>query len=164
LKSNTWPRLPTGVADVIRQRATKLLPTKLPLGLVHGDFAPRNIFIGAGSHVTVIDSLGQYRAPIYEDLAYLLVELLSGATRLRHRGLPRSTAELASMRAELLSGYGIADDVILSIFELRALLDKWRSLAQRSRSSNLRGRATRMTDTLRRFIVARRVNDIIRQL
>ena len=164
LKSNTWPRLPAGVADVIRQRATNLLPTKLPLGLVHGDFAPRNVFIGAGSRVTVIDSLGRYRAPIYEDLAYLLVELLSGATRLRHRGLPISTAELASMRAELLSGYGIADDAILRIFELRALLDKWRSLAQRSRSSNLRGRAVRMADTLRRFIVARRVNEIIRQL
>lgn len=163
-ESNSWPRLPTGVAGVIRLRAKYLLSTRLPLGLVHGDFAPRNVFIGPDSRVTVIDSLGRYLAPIYEDIAYLLVELLSGATRLRHGGLPISTAELAAMRAELLSGYGMVDDAILSIFELRALLDKWRSLAQRSRSSNLRGRAAAITDALRRFIVARRVKDIIRQL
>lgn len=163
-KSNTWPRLPSGIGDVIRQQAPDVLPVDLPLGLNHGDFAPRNVFIGSGSRVTVIDSLGRYLAPIYEDITYLLVELLAGAVRLRRSSLPVSTAELASMRAELLAGYGMADDAVLSIFELRALLDKWRSLAQRSRSSNLRGHASKMTDTLRRLIVARRVNDIIKQL
>jgi hypothetical protein len=162
-KSKTWPRLPTGVDEFIRQRASYLLPGKLPLGLVHGDFAPRNVFIGSGSRVTVIDSLGRYRAPIYEDIAYLLVELLSGAMRLKRHGFI-SAVQLASMRAELLSGYGIVDDATLSVFELRALLDKWRSLAQRSRPNNLRGCAARLTDSLRRFIVSRRVNTIIKQL
>lgn len=163
-KSDTWPRLPSDIAEFIRQQAPRVLPAELVMGLGHGDFAPRNVFVGTGSRVTVIDSLGRYRAPIYEDIAYLLVELLSGATRLKHRGLPLSSSELASMRAALLDGYGIADDTVLRIFELRALLDKWRSLAQRSRSKDLRGRAASMVDMMRRLIVSRRVNFIIKQL
>ncbi len=162
--SNSWPRPLPESERVIRQAASYLLPDELPLGLGHGDFAPRNVFVGSGSSVAVIDSLARYSAPIYEDIAYLLVELLSGAVRLRRGTLPISTAELAGLRTALLEGYSIADDEVLNIFELRALLDKWRSLTQRARSNNLKGRATRMVDTFRRIIVSQRANTLIKQL
>ena len=55
-----------------------MLPADLPLGTSHGDYAPRNILVGAHGEVTVLDTLGRWRAPIYSDLGNFLFAIKAG--------------------------------------------------------------------------------------
>lgn len=120
----------------------------------HGDFAPRNIFVDDDLRVTTIDSLGRFRVPPQEDAAYLLVELSTGSTRFSSPGMPWSADWVGRLRASFLAGYPMADDPVLRLFELRALLDKWRSLVDRSDS-----RSTRVVvrDGIRQALLEREV-------
>ena len=64
------------------------LPDPLPLGLWHADFAPRNVFVTPTGAVAGFDMAARRRAPIYEDIAYFLMNL----RRLRSRGANRFLA------------------------------------------------------------------------
>ena len=120
----------------------------------HGDFAPRNIFVDDDLRVTTIDSLGRFHIPPQEDVAYLLVELATGSTRFSSPGLPWSAEWVGRLRDSFLAGYPMADDPVLWLFELRALLDKWRSLVDRPGS-----RSTRVVvrDGIRQALLEREV-------
>ncbi|MDH3302791.1 MAG: aminoglycoside phosphotransferase family protein [Acidimicrobiia bacterium] len=120
----------------------------------HGDFAPRNIFVDDELRVTTIDSLGRFRIPPQEDVSYLLVELSTGSTRFSSPGMPWSAAWVDRLRRSFLAGYPMADDPVLWLFELRALLDKWRSLVDRR---NNRTTSVVLRDGVRQALLEREV-------
>lgn len=148
-------RLHPRLTDVIDTTIPAVVPSQLPTGLGHGDLAPRNVFVGGDLRITVIDSLGRFRVPVHEDVAYLLTELATGSARFAPRFRPPMSARaLARLRSAFLDGYGLADDPTLWAFELRALMDKWRSLAQRRRGGSSPSRTKGVADALRERMVA----------
>ncbi len=127
----------------------------------HGDFAPRNIFVGEDLRVTTVDSLGRFRIPPQEDVAYLLAELATGSTRFARPGLPWPADWHARLRRSLLAGYPMDDDQVLWFFEIRALLDKWRSLVDRTDTQRSPRAAAR--DRVRELLVEREVDRVVRR-
>jgi hypothetical protein len=156
--------MPPALGTVVDQVLPGTVATRLATGLGHGDVAPRNVFVGEGGRVVVIDSLGRFVVPVHEDLAYLLTELATGSVRFGRRRPPASGREVARLRAALLEGYGLVDDPTLWAFELRSLLDKWRSLAGRRRSSGTSGRARRAANGLRERLIGRQVSAVCRRM
>ncbi len=112
-------------------------PAALPVGLGHGDLAPRNVLVGPDDQVTVYDSLGRFLVPVHEDVAYLLVELAAGSTRLTTRGRPRVPRSVARLRSSFLAAYPLQEDPVLWFYEVRAALDKWCALAGRGGSRSV---------------------------
>lgn len=106
------------------------MPDRLPLGLAHGDFAPRNVVLSATNRITVLDTMARWRAPIYEDIALLLLSLR--LTRgVRALWSPNSPV-LARWSEAFLSGYFGDTDYgwpILRLFVLQTLLDRGCSYA-----------------------------------
>jgi hypothetical protein len=145
--------------------APALLPPTLPLGLGHGDFAPRNIFVSAEGRVTVIDMIGRWRVPIYEDLAYFTTALRAAGPQRLTYGLALRRDRLDRLERELLKGYFCDEQVprgAVRLFELLLLLDKWASFASRRDSEGLAGRAVRAADeTLSRRYFLREVNRLV---
>lgn len=134
----TTPVLKDAVSTAIL-RARTVLPSALPLGLAHSDFAPRNVFVSPNGRVTVIDMIGKWRVPIYEDLAYFITALrMSGPQRFSH-GAAFHRDCLDRYEHEVLVGYFGAEGTPygpIRVFKLLLLLDKWASLPAR------RGRGT----------------------
>lgn len=129
--------------DVVATAAAhsvRLLPTVLPLGLGHGDFAPRNIFVSPNCCVTVIDMIGKWRVPIYEDIAYFLTALRTSAPQRLTFGLALDPHHLERYENELLTGY-FGDQPVprggITVFHLLVTLDKWSSFTYRRSGGRL---------------------------
>jgi aminoglycoside phosphotransferase (APT) family kinase protein len=108
---------------------TANLPDPLPLRPIHGDFAPRNLIVGRDGRLTVIDLLGHWRAPLYEDLATFLVALHSGR-QIALTGGRLLRRPVAVLERHFLAGY--AGDTELprrpiALYEFLLVLDKWSS-------------------------------------
>ena len=113
-----------------------VLPPELPLGTSHGDYAPRNILVGARGQVTVLDTLGRWKTPIYGDLGNFLFALKATRLQVYTRGLAFTPSTLAAWERSFLCGYFDQEPVPLAairLFEIRALLDKWVSVCRRQR-------------------------------
>jgi hypothetical protein len=103
--------------------------------IAHADFWLGNMLIDEHAVVTVIDTVGAWRGPIYSDLSYFLYTLdpplLPFSRKRGLRGL-----ELEECRKEFLAGYFAGDAVpspAIALFELRLLLHIWaRSAASAS--------------------------------
>lgn len=93
------------------------MPAALPLALSHGDFGPRNVFVGPGGRVRAIDTIGRWRAAIYEDLARFLVEL--------NAGVLRSREERPFLAGYFGSPTPSRERLLVRLFEIRALLGRW---------------------------------------
>lgn len=129
--------------------APVLLPPTLPLGLSHGDFAPRNVFVSADGRVTVIDMIGKWRLPIYEDLAYFVTALRAAGPRRLTYGLALPRDRLEELEEELLAGYFRDEQVprgAVKLFEFLLLLDNWAAFAARERRGPLPGRLLHLAD------------------
>ncbi len=111
----------------LRVAALSRLPDSIPLGLSHGDFAPRNVLVGEQRTVTVIDTLARFEAPIYEDLGYFLNDLHTARLQTCALGAMYSPRFLSACRDALLRGWSRDEYVsrIVSLFEAQALLDRW---------------------------------------
>lgn len=99
-------------ADAVAAIAAGALPDPLPLGLWHADFAPRNVFVTPAGAVAGFDMAARRRAPIYEDVAYFVMNL----RRVRSRGADR-----------FLAGYFGTDPIperALAVFDLLVRLDE----------------------------------------
>jgi hypothetical protein len=99
-------------ARAVAAIADGALPDPLPLGLWHADFAPRNVFVTPTGAVAGFDMAARRRAPVYEDIAYFVMNL----RRVRSRGANR-----------FLTGYFGADPIperALAVFDLLVSLDE----------------------------------------
>jgi hypothetical protein len=138
------------LARHVEREATAALPDELPLGLAHGDFAPRNIFIAQAGQVAVIDTLGRWQAPIYEDIADFLVNLRMSGPQVMTLGLLRSTRTSDDWETAFLRGYFIdraPPHEAIALFQIQSLLSRWAGVEHRRCSA--RG-AGRMLAALRR--------------
>lgn len=111
--------------------AYRFLPESLPMGLGHGDFAMRNILVGAGARITVIDTFAKWRTPIYEDIGYFLHGLRMSAPQVFSQGLAFGPDQLLGYENSFLGGYFGQKQIpypAIRLFEILALLDKWSSI------------------------------------
>jgi hypothetical protein len=148
-------------AAQIESLANSMLPCEMPLGMSHGDFAPRNIFVGSGQRVVVFDTLARWRAPIYEDIAHFLVALKLSRAQVYSLGVAFNGTTLARYEAEFLHGYFENAEVPLGpiqLFEKLLLMDKWSALIDHYQ------RAAGVSRLVRRGILALWSHSIRRQL
>ena len=112
----------------LRARMGATLPARLPLGRMHGDFAPRNVLVAEDGAVAVLDIDGWTRGPVYEDIAYfgvnlrtsLPVAIAQGLTQDRHaRDLVDRTFVEAYFESEAPPWE------TLHVFDVLVMLDKW---------------------------------------
>lgn len=119
------------IAAAVTAMADAFLPDSLPLGPGHGDFALRNLLAGPGGRVTVIDTLGAWQAPIYEDIGCFLHSLRCNRVRVLTRGAAIPAERLAAYERAFLSGYfgqGAVPRAAVRLYEAQAALEKWSSL------------------------------------
>ena len=110
--------------------AVKNMPEHLPLGIVHGDYAPRNVLVAPDGRVTGFDTQGRWQAPIYEDIGHFLVALNASGLQVGTRGWAFSPRLLAELENEFLEGYfGESPPLVyVRLFECERLLEWWSSL------------------------------------
>jgi len=116
------------VSTGFERYACDVLPPSLPMGLLHGDFAMRNVLVPDRGRVAVIDGLGRVRTAIYRDIAtFLLSYEMNPLFAGRH---PLSIREAGEVFA---SGY-FGDEPVewdaLRLFRIQAMLDKWAAVAE----------------------------------
>ena len=105
----------------------------------HLKAVPRNILVGPGERVFVIDTPGRWWFPIYLDLAYFLTGVKTLGPRVMSGGLLVSDRLVAEVERALLEGY-FEDQPVprerIRVFEIKTLLSRWVSAvhdAQRAR-------------------------------
>jgi hypothetical protein len=107
------------------------LPALLPLALGHGDYAMRNILVGADERVTVLDTLALYRTCIYRDLGYFLGDLRFSVLPALARGQLRHGWRLVDHREAFLTGYFGGSRIPqepIRLYEVQAMLERWASI------------------------------------
>jgi len=116
------------IEELVIRAANEKLPDNLPLGIGHGDYAMRNILVGAGNRITAIDTCAKWRVPIYEDIAFFLVQLEINGVQVLTQGLAFDAEAIGAYQREFLAGYfgetNIPLDVI-RLFQIQSLLDSW---------------------------------------
>ena len=71
---------PRRVGDLARRAAelaASALPEETPLAVGHGDYAPRNVFVGQDGSLMVFDPMPRWAQPRLEDVCRFLVGLRS---------------------------------------------------------------------------------------
>jgi hypothetical protein len=120
--------LPDRILAAVAAHAHGTLPDRLPLGLGHGDYAPRNVFVQRDGRVRVIDMLARRRVPVYEDLAYFTVSLRTTGLQLLLGELAFDRVRMRDYKEAFIRGYFHDDEPprrALALYELVVLLDKW---------------------------------------
>lgn len=110
--------------------ANEIMPSNLPVGIGHGDYAMRNILVGANDRITVFDTCAKWKVPIYEDIAYLLVQLETNALQVLTQGLTIHARTFAAYQGEFLAGYFGETHIpieMVRLFQIQSLLDSWSS-------------------------------------
>lgn len=150
---------------MITEKARRLLPEVLPLGLGHGDYAMRNILVGQHARVTVLDTFAKWRTPIYEDIGYFLNELKTSYPQVISQGLAFRSDQLSAYEHAFLKGYFGKEPIPYSairLYEALALLDRWSSIVakvyQRSGFKKSIGRLQMMLISL---YFKRRLNSLL---
>lgn len=102
--------------------------------IVHGDFAPSNVFVGEDGTVRAIDP-APWRAPALLDVAYLATALRTSRAALLVPGGRRVAEPLVR---SFFDGYDVTDAEREALAGLLALtlLDKWAALDARAKASS----------------------------
>ena len=162
------PKFFEELSSRIETLADRWLDRELPLGFGHGDLAPRNVLVNAQDGVTVLDTRGAYRVPIFEDLAYFLVAIKTNRLQSYSLGWAFPAELLRGYRNSFLNGYFGSRPVpheSLLLFELQALLDKWSSATETlDRGRGRSGGATRYTYFASSTLLKRSVSRILQEL
>ncbi len=127
--------LPSELADRISAIGDAELPVQFPLGLSHTDFAPRNVLVDGEASVCVIDTLGRWQAPVYEDIGYFLFNLQASAVQTYSQGWWLSQARLREFEQAFLAGYFGSSPFpqgAVRLFQLQALLYRWAAIVHSS--------------------------------
>ncbi len=132
-RSTTRPSVVHDIVDRLATAAEEALPSSIPTGLHHGDFAIRNFLITPSGTVTAVDALGRWRMPIYDDLARMIIAIETSRIQSSSFGLAFGPSQRDALRDALLSGYGRdeADPAAVRIYSVLILLDRWAALAER---------------------------------
>ena len=136
-----------------RSLASRVLRDVPEATIAHADYWSGNVLVDDDARVTVIDTIGAWRGPIYSDLSYFMYTLDSPMLRLSRNRRFRRRSEIERCGAEFLAGYFGADTVpraAIALFELRLLLHIWaRNAATASYpdAGRLRYRAKLLIDT-----------------
>lgn len=147
-------RLGTRFADLGTrgsELAAGVLPDQLTLAVAHGDFAPRNVFVGQDDRLTVFDPLPRWLVPAHEDLGRMLVSVRLLGLQVHTHGRAFSEATLQRVEREVIHGYAGERPVQMAelrCYELMVLFDKWSALldaADRDRSRLRRASLDRAT-------------------
>jgi hypothetical protein len=144
------------------------LPAQLPLGLSHTDFAPRNVLVDATGSIAVIDTLGRWQAPIYEDAGYFLMALRTGGLQMYLQGWWLSERLLNEFEQAFLEGYfgdALPSRQAVRLFEVQSLLYRWVSIshgAHESMGIRRLGKRCRLTATNR--FLANELKRLMREL
>lgn len=128
------------LATGLRKLALLHLPSEIPRAVIHGDFAPRNILVSPSDQVTIIDTQRRWLAPLYEDLAWLLIALKSSGPQARSQGLLFSGRQLRRWESAFLSSYFGSDTyprAAVRLYECLLLLEWWAALTIRQKSGSL---------------------------
>lgn len=116
---------------ILAGKGREILPETLPLGLGHGDYAPRNILVGPNARVTVLDTFAKWRTPIYEDIGYFLTGMKMTYPQVISQGLVFSEGQIKAYEQAFLKGYFEQKPVpypAIKLYEMLTLLDKWSSV------------------------------------
>jgi hypothetical protein len=122
------------VGDLARRAAelaTSALPEETPLAVGHGDYAPRNVFVGPDGSLMVFDPMPRWAQPRLEDLCRFLVGLRLLGPQLHSHGAAYGREEVEARERQVLAGYfGTAriPEAELRVHQLLILLDKWSAL------------------------------------
>jgi len=139
------------LAGSIGKLAGEVLPPSFPLGLGHGDFAPRNVLVEPSGRVTILDTLGRWRIPIYEDLAYFLVGVKSLGVQVVSMGRALGPQRVGDWEGAFLQGYFGQDGPPIApirLFEIESILARWASAAHRWRQARGVGRVRRRVELM----------------
>jgi len=118
------------VEKIVIPATEELMPCELPLGIGHGDYAMRNILVGENDRVTAFDTCAKWRVPIYEDIAYFLVQLETNGLQVLSQGFAIDSRTLAAYQREFLAGYFGEAHIpieVIRLFQIQSLLDSWSS-------------------------------------
>ncbi|MEK7727845.1 MAG: phosphotransferase [candidate division KSB1 bacterium] len=137
------------LAQAASGSARGILPEQLPLGLTHGDYALRNLLIGPQQRVRAIDTQAKWLMPIYEDLAYFLIGLVTTWPQVLSQGLAFGSAALLRYEQEFLTGYFEREPIpweTIRLFKIKILLLKWSANLHRMQQldSGLHARVTKL--------------------
>ena len=114
--------------------AERILPDSLLLGLRFGDFGLTNILVAPSGRVTPIDTMARLRAPIYEDIAWLLTALKAYKVQVATQGLAFSGDRINSLEKAFLAGYfgeEAAPRGPITLYQVLRLLERWSAKAAR---------------------------------
>ncbi len=104
------------------------LPATFPLGVTHGDLAARNVLVGQDGCVAVLDPMPRWRAPVYDDLARLLISVRASGPQLASGGALFGSGLLQRIESSALEGF-FGDTAVpreeVGLFQLVVLLDAW---------------------------------------
>ena len=106
------------------------MPANLPLGLGHGDYAMRNLLVGENDRITAFDTCAKWKVPIYEDIAYFLVQLETNGLQVLTQGFAFRAETIATYQRGFLAGYFGGAHVpieLIRLFKIQLLLDSWSS-------------------------------------
>jgi hypothetical protein len=107
----------------------------MPLGLGHGDFAMRNVLVDHG-RIVVMDTRARWRAPVFEDLAQMIVALRANRPQLLSQGALFDGHGLRRLENALLTGYfggSTVPRLEINLFIVLVLLDLWSAAVERRR-------------------------------
>ena len=118
------------VEKTVIAAANNIMPENLPLGLGHGDYAMRNLLVGENDRVTAFDTCAKWKVPIYEDIAYFLIQLETNGLQVLTQGIAFRAETIATYQRDFLAGYfdeTQAPIELIRIFQVQLLLDSWSS-------------------------------------
>jgi aminoglycoside phosphotransferase (APT) family kinase protein len=131
--------------------AAEELPAELPMGMSHGDFAPRNVLVAPDGRVTVIDTLARWHAPVYDDIGEFLSALRAPKAQAYAQGRLLAPDVVAAWEDAFLGGYfGAAPRPMraLRLFEAQAALERLASVRRASEARGGGGPADRLRTSL----------------
>ncbi len=96
------------------------LPSDLPLGTNHGDYAPHNMFVSADATIMAYDTTAAWRTAIYEDIARFLFLA---------RRYPGHSNEREAWCLEGYFGSEPIPHAAVKLFMIQVMFDEWCSVA-----------------------------------
>ena len=142
------------VATRVAAAASSYMPETLPVGLLHGDFAMRNVLVGRGQRVTVIDTRSLCRTATFRDIGYFLGDLRCGILGALARGAVLQVSRHREYRNAFLAGYfgdEAVPSAVVTLYEIQHLLERWSAAVARANASR---RPAPLRDGMQRLLAA----------